>query len=527
MNVDLLHPLSTLPAAGLIAVKATVATLLALALVAAARRARASVRHLLLTVLFVFLLLLPLVARFAPAHVITVAAPPAAAAGPTVDAPSAPADGVAEREAAAAATVPVDWAVVARNVYIAGLAIMLITLAAGVWRLRAIASGGEVWLEGTALMNEIAYESGIRRAVLVVRSRETTVPLTFGFRRSTILLPEDAAQWSDEELRRAIRHELEHVRREDWAFQLAARAACAVYWPHPLVWVAWRRFCFEAERACDDAVVASRGTAGEYAGQLVSLARSVRRVSTLPALGMASRSRLARRIDALLDASQPRGALGTTAIASGAAAALALLVTIAPARLIAATADTPRAGADEARAEAAPAETFVFRSGGPLAEAFVKSAERGRIDDVKRLISAGVDVNIVARGDGTPLIGAARGGQLETVLLLLDNGADVNLGVRGDGNPLIAAARRGHAEVVRVLLERGAEIDRVVPGDENALIQAAWNGHADVVALLIGWGADVNVRVVERGEVRTALRMASRSGHDAVVRILLAAGARE
>ena len=49
-----------------IAVKSTVAIVIALSPVAAARRSRASVRHLILAALFVFLLLLPFVQKFAP-----------------------------------------------------------------------------------------------------------------------------------------------------------------------------------------------------------------------------------------------------------------------------------------------------------------------------------------------------------------------------------------------------------------------------------------------------------------------------
>lgn len=40
------------------------------------------------------------------------------------------------------------------------------------------------------------------------------------------------------------------VRRDDWVLQLIALLACALWWPHPLIWIAWRRFCVEAERAC-------------------------------------------------------------------------------------------------------------------------------------------------------------------------------------------------------------------------------------------------------------------------------------
>jgi len=53
----------------------------------------------------------------------------------------------------------------------------------------------------------------------------------------------------------AILHELAHVRRSDWLTQAAARAIAACYWFDPLVWIAWRRFALEAERAWDDAVV--------------------------------------------------------------------------------------------------------------------------------------------------------------------------------------------------------------------------------------------------------------------------------
>ena len=142
-------------------------------------------------------------------------------------------------------------------------------------------------------------------------------------------------------------------------------------------------------------------------------------------------------------------------------------------------------------------------------------------------------MNCAIDGDGSPLIGAARNGHLAAVRLLLDRGADPNLPVRGDGNPLIMAAREGHADVVALLLDRGASIDQVVPDDENALIQASGSGQLAVVSLLVKRGADVNARVwVEgagesKGEWRTPLSMARKRGHNAVVDLLLSAGARE
>lgn len=87
-----------------------------------------------------------------------------------------------------------------------------------------------------------------------------------------IVLPAVAVDWSDEDFTRALVHELEHVRRMDGVIQFAARFTSAWYWFHPLVWVAWRRLCLEAKRACDDAVV-QRADRADYAEQLVLMAQ--------------------------------------------------------------------------------------------------------------------------------------------------------------------------------------------------------------------------------------------------------------
>lgn len=482
-----------------LALKAMVAMAVVLLLLVALRHARASVRHLVLAALFGFLLLLPVAERFAPRWDIEVKNEAVASVGRVAASPSVGTAGRAE----ARPTFVFPWV----RAYVAGAAFLLGWLALGVVRLRKLEADAEVWLDGTARMNEVAHEANIRRPALVVVSQDVSVPMTFGFRRSTIVLPAAAKDWPDEELTLALRHELEHVRRDDWFLQLMARAACALYWPVPLVWLAWRRFCLEAERACDDAVV-QRAEPEVYAGQLVSLARSVRGMTMMPALGMAQRSRLGHRIAAILDPAQRRGPHSRAATVATFAVALALLVSVAPAQFVA----------------AAIADEVPHRS--PLGEALVKSAEVGDLATVRHLLNMGVDVNTKQDGDGTALIGAARGGELDVAKYLLENGADVNLACPGDGNPLIAAARRGSVEIVNLLLDEGAEIDAVVPGDENALIAASADGQGDVVRRLIERGADVNASVMTpENELRTPLRMARRNGHGDVEQILLDAGA--
>jgi uncharacterized protein (TIGR03435 family) len=167
-------------------------------------------------------------------------------------------------------------------------------------------------------------------------------PATCGWRRPTIILPVDASRWSDAELRRALLHELEHVRRGDWVVHLAARAACAAFWFHPLVWIAFHRLRLEAERACDDAVLrVSDRTA--YAQQLVTLARRHTTPSALPVLSMVDRSDLSARITALLDDTQGRGRLGLTRALAVVVSAGLLMAGVAPLRAVSQAAQLPSA----------------------------------------------------------------------------------------------------------------------------------------------------------------------------------------
>jgi TonB family protein len=130
-------------------------------------------------------------------------------------------------------------------------------------------------------------------------------------------------------------HELEHVQRRDWVNSCLARTVCAVYWFHPLVWIAWRQLTLEAERACDDAVL-GRSEATAYADQLVGLAQRLSRTSKLPLLAMANRAELGKRVGAVLDSGQRRGRAGVFAVALACAAAAVVVVTMSPLRMVAA-----------------------------------------------------------------------------------------------------------------------------------------------------------------------------------------------
>jgi TonB family protein len=151
------------------------------------------------------------------------------------------------------------------------------------------------------------------------------------------------------------------VRRADWISHCLARAVCAAYWFHPLVWIAWRRFALEAERSCDDAVL-RRSDATAYADQLVALAQRMSlttRAMTAksPLLAMANRADLATRVGAVLDHRQRRGRAGTFFVAISCAGAVMLVLVVSPLKMVAAFQATGTSAGTEARTQVSVAPT--------------------------------------------------------------------------------------------------------------------------------------------------------------------------
>jgi bla regulator protein BlaR1 len=199
-------------------------------------------------------------------------------------------------------------------VWVVGVMAFLGPVVRGLWRLRHLRHDSVPWSDPEGSIREFSSEMGIRGTVQILLDEDVRAPATFGFIRPAILIPTDAQEWSGTEMRHAMVHELEHVRRADWIVHLLARVVCALYWFHPFVWVMWRQLCLEAEHACDDAVL--RGAERtEYAQQLVGLARRLSAHPVRPLLAMVSRADLSARVLAVLDARRSRGRVGMRAAA--------------------------------------------------------------------------------------------------------------------------------------------------------------------------------------------------------------------
>ena len=219
------------------------------------------------------------------------------------------------------------------TVWGAGALLCLLPVLAGTWHLRALRRSGWSCARGDALLRRLSAEAGLHRSIAVRVHESIPGPMTYGTLRPVIMLPLDAESWSDDALSRAMIHELEHVRRGDWLSQYMARIVGALYWFHPLVWMAWRRLSLEAERACDDAVL-RRSEATAYAQQLVLLAERLASTATPPLLAMAACRDLSTRVRAVLDGAQARGRAGALPVAAAIVAAALFIAAVAPLRAV-------------------------------------------------------------------------------------------------------------------------------------------------------------------------------------------------
>jgi hypothetical protein len=192
---------------------------------------------------------------------------------------------------------------------------------------------GATTLSDPAWLSALAAASralGVRQQVHLCVSSKVGAPMTWGVFRPLLVLPAGCDTWSDALRRSVLLHELAHVSRRDYLLQRMAIGACAVYWFHPLAWMCARRMRQNAERACDDLVLAS-GTDGEaYASHLIGVARGSRelRLSGAVAIGMARPTTLEGRIVAVLNQFNERAPMTPHMKLTAAAGAAALLLVV-------------------------------------------------------------------------------------------------------------------------------------------------------------------------------------------------------
>ena len=217
-------------------------------------------------------------------------------------------------------------------IWLAGALVVLARLLTGtaaVWWMtkRAEVITDREWL---TLAKELSSRLGLNRSAVLLLSKQVTMPLTCGLFRAAVLLPADAAEWTDERRRIVLLHELAHVKRRDCLIQSLAHLSCAMHWFNPLIWISVHRMRIDREMACDDHVLHTGTKATDYAGHLLDIARRFRsaRCPSFAAVAIARRSQLEGRLLAILDPGLSRRGLNRAASALIAFVAVGVIVAL-------------------------------------------------------------------------------------------------------------------------------------------------------------------------------------------------------
>lgn len=330
-----------------------VTVLLALVALAAhqMRRSSAALRHMLWNFAIIGMVLIPLLTMIMPmrlrvlpaeASAIGIVLPQRAAPArtelpadsqTTVSARETPVRNSSEESddaaATATATTPAafDLTRLLLIVWALGVLFLFARYSTGVIRVRGIARRAttvtdEAWLQ-------IADRAGrlleVRAPVDIRRSSEVAMPFACGLLNPVIVLPASADEWTQERREAVLMHEFAHISRGDLPMNTLSLVARALYWFHPLAWLASYRLRVEGERACDDAVLRAGALPSDYAEHLLSIVRSVGHTVPNVALAMARRSDFEGRLLAILEPGIPRGTL-TRLRAAGLAALFLIAV---------------------------------------------------------------------------------------------------------------------------------------------------------------------------------------------------------
>ncbi len=240
-----------------------------------------------------------------------------------------------------------------------------------------------VWQEK---LQALAGRIGLSRPVTLLESALVKAPMALGFFKPLILLPIGMAnQLSPVEVEAILAHELAHIARRDWLFNLIQAIIEALFYFHPAVWWIAATIRAERENCCDDTAVALTGNRLLYAKTLVRL-QDITRPAPVPSLTLGidgapnllrRRPLLLERIKRILHQPQQSASLMEKTIAMAILVALITLLTV--------RANTPPALVESIREIAEKPITWLAQVPAPPIPASWQAPARDSVPDpVKR-----------------------------------------------------------------------------------------------------------------------------------------------
>ena len=158
-----------------------------------------------------------------------------------------------------------------------------------------------------------------------------------------------------------------------------------------------------------------------------------------------------------------------------------------------------------------------FAYAGNIVDDARQSIQLDDVSGVRDDLLRGLDVNFIDADGNSLLMLAAKEGSTRSAALLLSAGARIHLTNAVGDNALLLATFWGHEGIVDLLLARQASLG-ANPHGWTPLHYAAYAGHERIASKFLSHGADIN-SVTANG--LSSLMLASKNGHDDVVRLLV------
>lgn len=197
---------------------------------------------------------------------------------------------------------------------------VLLPVLALVWALGAAAMLGYAMISYLLLQRRVATAVRIRDNVY--ESERVETPFVLGLIHPRILLPMGLAPKDAEMI---VAHEAAHIRRRDHWWKLLTFCLLAVYWFHPLLWLAYWLLGRDLELACDEAVVRDFNAAqrADYSQVLLRCSASHHHLAACPlAFGEVG---VKQRVKAVLHYKKPAFWLLLAALLAGIVTAVCFL----------------------------------------------------------------------------------------------------------------------------------------------------------------------------------------------------------
>lgn len=215
------------------------------------------------------------------------------------------------------------------GIWLVGVFFLMLQWIAIAWKTRGVCKRSfEIAGVGQNTVSDLSAKLGIRRIPSVLRA-EVASPCLAYCPSPTILLPLDFDA-STETSRAVFAHELAHLKRRDWQWNLIFVLLHTVLWFHPFVWKIRSTHMNDCENACDDLAAELTGGRSAYQQVLAQVALAHVNDSVVVGLSMVRKPEIIRRLQRLglpvADFSLKRwiAVISTTAVVTSTIATLGL-----------------------------------------------------------------------------------------------------------------------------------------------------------------------------------------------------------